>query len=227
MFTIHTVIQQRQILESRRPSNKSMDEKEQYRIVILTYFVSTALTLLIDYVARSSPLIDSFTSAIKTTTVITLWWSFYFYFGWRLPYLRRLLYRMNYNGTWFGTYQSVSDSQEQYSGSIALRIRQSWLSISIISMTDKFENFSYSELAKFEQKSNRHGLSYTYSQRENNLFDTAQRNGTAELTLKIIDSQYCLEGAFWTIHGTNGELSVKRITKKQIDTFSEACKLAA
>lgn len=80
---------------------------------------------------------------------------------------------------------------------------------------------------KFDQKSNTYGISYTYSQRENNLFDFAQRNGTAELTLKNIDGQQCLEGVFWTIHGTNGKLNVRRIAKDQIDTFSEAYKLAS
>lgn len=203
-----------------------MKEKEQYRIVLLTYLVGIGLSLVIDYAVKSLPAMGSTVGAIKITTVITLWWSFYFYLGWRIPLLCRLLYRKNYNGTWFGTYKSISKADEQYSGEIAIRIHQTWLSIGLISMTENYQNFSYTEITKHDAKTNTFGISYTYSQRENNLFDVAQRNGSAELTLKLVDGAEWLEGAFWTIHGTNGILSVRRISKQQIDTFSEAAKLA-
>lgn len=204
-----------------------MEEKEQYRIVLITYVVGIGLTLLVDYAVKSLPSMGSTVGAIKITTVITLWWSFYFYFGWRLPIVNRLLYRKDFNGTWFGTYDSVSKTDEEYTGAISIRIHQTWLSIGLISMTEHYDNFSYTEIAKHDTKSNTFGISYTYSQRENNLFDVAQRNGNAELTLKSINGNDWLEGPFWTIHGTSGTLKVRKISKKQIDTFPEAAALAS
>lgn len=199
-----------------------MEEKEQYRIVLITYIVGIALTLLIDYAAKSLPSMGSAVGAIKITTVITIWWSFYFYFGWRLPIINRLLYRKDFNGTWFGVYESVSKTDEEFTGEIAIRIHQTWLSIGLISMTERYNNFSYTEITKHDTKTNTFGISYTYSQRENNLFDFAQRNGNAELTLKTIDGNDWLEGPFWTIHGTSGTLKVRKISENQIDTFTEA-----
>jgi len=203
-----------------------MTYKEQSRIVILTYLVGILLNLLIDCLTKGLPSMGSIIGSLKTTTVLTGWWSFYFYWGWRIPYLRRILYRMDYNGTWFGSYNSLSASEECGSGEIALRIEQSYLTISIISTTENYDNFSYSELVKYDEKSKTYGISYTYSQRENNLFDVAQRNGTCELALKMMDDHWWLVGTFWTIHGTKGSLSVKRVSGKRIDTFAEAQKIA-
>ena len=199
--------------------------KEKNRIIIFTYLIGIILnytvTLLIGL-----PYVGILVNSIKMTSILTAWWLFYFYYGWRMPYLRKIIFRMDFNGTWFGKYDSISINSEKYSGDIALRINQNYLMISVISFTEKYQNFSYSELVKFNEKSNIYGLNYTYSQKENNLFDIAQRNGTAELTLKNTEEEPILEGHFWTIHGTQGKIRVKRISRRQIDTFDEAIKNA-
>lgn len=203
-----------------------MTYKEQNRIVLLTYVVGIVANLLLDCLIRGLPTAGSVIGSIKTTTVLTAWWGFYFYCGWRLPYLRKILYRMDYNGTWFGTYESISAESDHHTGEIAVRIQQSYLTISIISLTEKYQNYSYSELVKFDEKSKSYGISYTYSQQENNLFDVSRRNGTCEMALKTIDGEPWLDGTFWTIHGTKGTLRVKRVSKERIDTFAEAKKRA-
>lgn len=199
-----------------------MTYKEQNRIIITTYIVGISFNFLLDSLVRGFPSMGSITGSIKITTLLTAWWLFYFYLGWRLPYLRRLLFRMDFNGTWYGRYESISSDNKVYSGNIALRIKQTFLAISIISLTKKYQNFSYSELVKFDEKSDTHGINYTYSQKENNLFDVAQRNGTSELTFKRINGEPWLDGTFWTIHGTKGNLKVKRISDERIDCFAEA-----
>lgn len=203
-----------------------MTYKEQNRIIIMTYVVGISLNILLDSLFQGFPTMGSISGSIKVTTLLTAWWLFYFYWGWRLPYLRRLLFRMNFNGTWFGRYESISSANEKYSGDIAIRIQQSYLTISVISLTENYQNFSYSELIKFDEKSNTHGINYTYSQKENSLFDVAQRNGTSELTLKLINGASWLDGIFWTIHGTKGSIRVKRISDRQIDSFAEALETA-
>lgn len=199
-----------------------MTYKEQNRIIILTYIVGISLNFLLDSLIKGFPTMGSIAGSIKITTLLTAWWLFYFYWGWRLPYLRRLLFHMDFNGTWFGKYESVSAANEIFSGDIAIRIHQSYLAISIISLTEQYQNFSYSEQVKFDEKSNTHGFNYNYSQKENNLFDVAQRNGTSEVVLKNVNGASWLDGTFWTIHGTKGSLRAKKISDKQIDTIAEA-----
>ena len=198
-----------------------MTYKEQNRIILSTYIISIALNYLVTFV-KSIPQTGAIANSIKITTLLTIWWLFYFYYGWKIPVLKAILFRMNFNGTWFGRYESITSSNEKISGDIAIRIKQNFLTISVISMTDKYENFSYSKTVKYDEKSNIHGISYTYSQKENNLFDTAQRNGTTELTLKNINKTQWLEGQFWTIHVSQGTINVKKISGDQMDTFQEA-----
>ena len=199
-----------------------MTYKEQNKIIFASYAVGVAFNFLIATFVKDFPEANTLANSIKTTTILTFWWLFYFKIGWRTSPLKWLLFRMNYNGAWFGTYESISADDKKNSGEIALRIQQDFLTISITSLTLKFQNYSYSELVKFDEKSNIHGINYTYSQQENNLFDISQRNGTSELTLKTINGELWLEGIFWTTHGTKGKISVKKISSNQIDTFIEA-----
>ena len=161
-------------------------------------------------------------SHLNVPTILTLWWLFYFKYGWRLPGINKLIIsRVDLNGTWFGSYKSLDSKNQEAKGEIGIRIKQDFLTISLKSFTEKFNNYSYSEEVKYEEKSDTSGVVYVYSQKENNILDTSQRNGTSELTFKKIGDELYLEGIFWTAHGTKGELSVRRITKKQIDTFKE------
>lgn len=100
------------------------------------------------------------------------------------------------------------------------------MNISIKSFTEKYQNYSYSEKIKFEEKSNSNGVLYFYSQKKNNSLDLNQRNGTAELYLKKYKNTMLLEGEFWTVHGTKGRLKVKRVSNKSVDTFKEAKELS-
>jgi hypothetical protein len=204
-----------------------MKENEQMQIVTISYAVSIIGTFLLDYLIKNISILNGVISSIKVSTLLTLWWLFYFKLGWRIPGLNQVLYRINLKGTWFGTYNSMNlETKVPASGEIGLRIYQDFLNISIKSYTDKYQNFSYSEEIKFEKKSKSHGLVYVYSQKENNSLDLNQRNGTAELQVKKCKGKLRLEGEFWTVHGTKGKLNVERISKRAIDTFGEAKELA-
>jgi hypothetical protein len=186
---------------------------------LLNYFVVTLYSRYpnIKVVLDTNVIISS----IKITTILSAWWWFYFHYdGGSLIYAR-------YYIVWISMeHGSARTNQLQLRmililGKIALRIQQNYLRISVNSFSESYQNYSYSELVKFDEKSNTYGINYTYSQKENDLFDVAQRNGTSELTFKLIGGEPWLEGDFWTIHGTKGKLKVKRIYNKQIDTFLE------
>ena len=195
---------------------------EQKRIVLISYLVGILLNLLIGFIIGNFPGTEAIISSVKTISILTVWWWFYFKIGWKLPLIKKILPRINLNGTWFGEYESRNEKKEVSSGEIAVRIKQDYLSISLNSFTKKYHNYSYSEELKYDKKSDIHGIVYVYSQKENNILDTARRNGTSELTLKNINNEHWLEGDFWTIHGTQGKIRVRRISKKHIDTFGEA-----
>ena len=195
------------------------------RIIAISYLVGVLLDLLIEFIIgnfQGNEAIISFVEAVSILTILTVWWWFYFKVGWELPVLKKILPRINLNGTWFGEYESHDGKGKVFSGEIAVRIKQDYLSISLNSFTKKYENYSYSEKLKYNEKSDIHGIVYVYSQKEDNNLDTARRDGTSELTLKNIDNEPWLAGYFWTVHGTQGRICVRRISEKHIDTFGEA-----
>src|SRR5690349_658794 len=79
-------------------------------------------------------------------SVIVFIWALYFTWGWKIPFLRKLVFKENLNGTWFGTYHSKGiTSNTEFKGEIALVIRQSFLSLNVTSYTDKYVNNSFGE----------------------------------------------------------------------------------
>lgn len=97
-----------------------------------------------------------------------------------------------------------------------MRIKQDFLTISVISFTEKYKNYSYSEELKYEEKSNIHELVYVYSQKENSISDRDSRNGASELKLFFDNAKNIqkLEGDFWTSIGSKGILKVRKVSSK-------------
>jgi hypothetical protein len=199
-----------------------MDYKEQNKIIIISYIVSISANFIINIFIVNLPDLNVLINSLRVTSILTFWWLFYFKYGWKLPIVKWIIFRVNLNGTWFGKYQSFDSKNQEYRGEIGIRIKQNFLTISLKSFTRKFDNYSYSEDIRHDEKSGAYGVVYVYSQKENSVIDTYQRNGTSELMLKEVGDKLYLEGTFWTVHGTKGKLSVRRITEKQIDTFEEA-----
>ena len=213
---------------------KGMIHGEHIRIVAISYGAGILLNFLIelvlDYIAgRDAVLGEVAFGSVRVVSILTGLWLFYFNVGWRIPILKRILFRIDLNGTWYGKYVSHDYKDGSCNrGTIAIRIVQTYLGASLISQTRAFQNYSYSEEVKYDKKSKKHGIVYAYSQKENGLFDTGHRNGASELTLvfRSANREYWLEGDFWTIHGTKGSICVKRICKRHIDTFDEAKSVA-
>lgn len=205
-----------------------MDKKAQLRIVTISYVISVTGSFVINFLKINNIDFYGIVNAIKVSSILTAWWLFYFKIGWKIPFIKNILYRINLQGTWFGTYESISIKEnKEYEGRIALRIKQDFLNLSIVSFTDKFKNYSFSEELKYDEKSDIHELVYVYSQKENILTDRDSRNGASELKLVCdnTSSFQRLEGDFWTSIGSKGILKVTKISKKVVDSFEEAKKV--
>lgn len=202
-----------------------MNKQEQIKIVSISYLISIGATFIISYLKSSSLNVNDILSAIRISTILTVWWGFYFNIGWKIKGLNKILYRINLNGTWYGTYKSSNmDTDEIYEGEIMIRIKQSFLALSINSYTDKYVNYSHSEVLKYDEKSGTHGLVYVYSQKENDPLDLNARNGTAELRVSE-EEGYILKGDFWTILGSKGLLNVTRVSNEHTSSFNKGKKL--
>ncbi len=202
-----------------------MKKNMQLKIVTISYVVSIVASFFLNFLKVNNIDFHGVIGAVKVSTILTGWWMFYFRMGWKIPLLQKILYKINLEGTWFGTYESISQKDnKKYKGEIGLRIKQDFLTISIISFTEKYRNFSYSEELKYEEKSNMHELVYVYSQKENSISDRDSRNGASELKLMFDNARNIqrLEGDFWTSIGSKGVLKVSKISKKVVDTFEEA-----
>lgn len=203
-----------------------MKSKQQSRIVYISYVVGIVFSFILSYLKKVNFEYYGIIGAIKASTILTIWWFFYFNFGWKIPIFNKILYKININGTWYGKYESVVPNTEKINtGDIVIRIKQNFLDISIISYTEKYKNYSHSEELKYDEKSDINGLIYVYSQKENSPLDLSERNGTADLQILKSDDTYSLSGEFWTILGTKGKLNLIRVNKKTVDSFEEGKKL--
>lgn len=203
-----------------------MKKQEQYRIVFISYVAGIIFSYILSYLKKISFEYYGVVGAIKVSTILSAWWFFYFNIGWKIAGLNKILYKINLNGTWCGTYESVESNTKKISeGDIVIRIKQNFLDISVISYTKKFKNYSHSEELKYDEKSNMNGLIYVYSQKENSPLDLLERNGTAELNILKSENTFKLSGEFWTILGTRGKLDLVRVSKKIVDSFELGKKL--
>ncbi len=203
-----------------------MKNKEQLRIVYISYAVGIIFSFIVSYFQKNNIEYYGIVGSIKVSTILSIWWWFYFNKGWKMPLLNKLLYKEDINGTWYGTYQSVGVNSDKINkGPIVIRIKQNFLNISVISYTEKYTNYSYSEELKYDEKSDMSGLIYVYSQKENSILDLSQRNGTADLKVLKDRNIYSLSGEFWTILNTKGKLDLVRVSNRQVNSFKDGQKL--
>jgi hypothetical protein len=205
-----------------------MTSKEQQRIAIVTFIISLICVLVLIMVDVQLLSFNGIKTAFSISTIIILWWTFYFNSGWKIPLIRKILYKENINGTWFGMYESgpIESEEPTYKGEISLVIKQSYLYIDITSSTEKYTNYSYSEVLTHSKKSKRTKLVYVYAQEEISAKDHNIRRGTSELDLTLSKDKDSLYGKFWTNGGTLGQLKLTRVSKNHLVQFEDARKKA-
>ena len=147
-------------------------------IILTSYIIAISSNFCLESIPnfiQGNETVIGVVKTFSTSSIVVAWLSFYLKIGWKFKILRLILPRFDLNGTWFGKYESVDKSNQEYVGEIAIRIKQECLRISLISSTEKYRNFSYSAELKHDDASDSHGVVYAYSQKENNILDIGHR----------------------------------------------------
>jgi hypothetical protein len=85
-----------------------MNYQEQNKIIFISYIVSISASFIITKFITNLSELEGVISHLNVPTILTLWWLFYFKYGWRLPGINKLIIsRVDLNGTWFGSYKSL------------------------------------------------------------------------------------------------------------------------
>lgn len=159
-------------------------------------------------------------------TIVSGLWAIYFTYGWKWPYVRKLLFRPDLNGTWLGEFHSDwkdKDGQGISPRPFVMTIRQSFFSMSVQAFTEQQKTFSHVESLVFDRERGLKILAYIYSQKRvrEDFHDT--RQGAAELDLVESENSRLLEGDFWTLSHTSGYVRVKQSSEKhQVESYIEA-----
>lgn len=87
---------------------KRVDSKELKRIVLITFVVSLFFVLIQVSIGIDLASFQGVKAAFSATLALSVWWWFYFNYGWKIKWFNLILYKENIHGTWFGKYESTS-----------------------------------------------------------------------------------------------------------------------
>lgn len=176
------------------------------------------LHLYQDFAVFSLPSLKAILSGLSLSGLL---WGGYFKWAWRWPYLRKILYKPNINGTWLGHFES-NWGGEVLCGKFVLVIRQNWFEVSIRAFSQNLKTNSHIESFVFDEGKGLKILAYLFAEKEMGAKGDI-RQGAAELELAEGIEIKILEGAFWTISGSKGYVKVKLISEKEkVDSFDVA-----
>jgi hypothetical protein len=157
-------------------------------------------------------------------TLTTLFWAFYFSYGWRWWALNKIFYRPNLSGTWSGTLQSDWENEKgEKVGEIEfyLVVRQSFLRIHFTTFTDSFIGTSYSETLSLKKETGLKNVAYLYRKETSQDDNEILQEGATEL--RLVDSKPMeLVGKYWSNQKTNGKIDVSFLSEKIVDSFNDA-----
>lgn len=157
-------------------------------------------------------------------SITTIFWTFYFSFGWRLWGFNWIFYRPNLQGTWSGVLKSdwknkkgkkVSDIE------FYIVVRQSFLRIHFTTFTDSFIGTSYSETFSLKKEIGLKNVAYLYRKETSQEDNKVLQEGATEL--RLIDSNPReLEGKYWSNQKTKGKIKVRFVSNTIVDSFNDA-----
>jgi len=204
-------------------------KKDELKLIIsISVALSATFAFAYLFIANISlELTNVFRALSSGLSFTTIFWVFYFSYGWKIPILKEIFYRPNINGTWSGTLES--DWKDELGNGISPKefhivIRQSFLRIHFTTLTDEFIGISYSETFTLEKEQGVKNIAYLFRKdTTQNHYDTTQEGATE---LKLIEGrQMLLQGKYWSNRKTNGNIAVKHISKKHVDSFDQAIEL--
>jgi len=165
-------------------------------------------------------------SASSAFTIVSVFWWFYFKWGWKLKIFSWILYRPNLNGTWSGTLESdfMKDGVRIPIKQFHIVVRHSFLTLHVKTYTESYTGVSYVEAIKFKEAVGLKKLVYLYRQETSQNLESASQLGGAELELLGPDLKR-LAGKYWTNTKTQGEIKLEFVSDKQVDSFEDAVNL--
>lgn len=157
-------------------------------------------------------------------SITTLFWLFYFSYGWKVPILNKVFYRPNINGTWCGRLESDWKNEEGKGvgpKEFHVVIRQSFLRIHFTTFTDGFVGVSYSETFSLNKEKGVKNIAYLFRKDTTQDHDDFIQEGATELKL-IEGANMKLKGKYWSSRKTNGKISLTFVSREHVDSFEEA-----
>lgn len=162
---------------------------------------------------------DVVTIYVLLVLIFTKW-------AWRLPIFRGWLVSFpDLQGTWKGTLKSTwvdpATKKKISPKSVTLVIKQTFSSVNCVMFTDESDSFSNTAQINEDDESGIFRLSYNYTNRSKaNVRDRSAIHDGAAILKVITDSEKKLEGEYWTSRKTTGDICVKFISRKLIQTDS-------
>jgi hypothetical protein len=205
-----------------------MKKEEINRIVSISIAISAIITLGYIFYLKTIDLRNFYRGVNFSISLVTLFWAFYFAYGWKMYILSSLFYRPNLNGTWGG--KLISDWKDENGNQIPPKdffiiIRQSFLRIHFTTLTDNFVGFSYAETFSLKKETGLKNVAYLYRKDTSQSNDEDLREGATELRLIIAENGKKLVGKYWSNTKTQGQICVEFLTEKHFDSFEEAKKI--
>ena len=201
-------------------------KKEELNLIV-SISISLAAVLGISYiiVLNKDFNLDTGSRAISFgITTTTIFWAFYFSYGWKIWGLKKIFYRPNLSGTWAGILKSDwKDEHGNGAGDIEfyIVIRQSFLRIHFTTFTNSFIGTSYSETLSLKKETGLKNAAYLYRKETSQDENEVLQEGATEL--RLIDSTpRKLEGKYWSNQKTNGKIVVSFISEEIVDSFNDA-----
>jgi len=202
-----------------------MKKDELKLIVTISIAIATVIGVTYIIVLNKTFNISNGLRAISFgITSTTLFWAFYFSYGWKFWAFNKIFYRPNLSGTWSGILKS--DWKNENGDKIGdiefyIVIRQSFLRIHFTTFTDSFIGTSYSETLSLKKETGLKNVTYLYRKETSQDDDEFLQEGATELRL-INSNPRKLEGKYWSNQKTNGKIDVSFISKEIVDSFNDA-----
>ncbi|SRR2546425_34797 len=160
-------------------------------------------------------------------SAVTLFWLFYFRWGWRWPVLEKLFDKPNLNGTWIGkltTDWKSLDGQHVGPRQFVMVVRQTFLGLHVMTFTDSFIALSYAESFWIDSKRGVKRLIYLYAQDSTTVGEEGNREGATELRIEGKPPTKMI-GRYWSNTKTNGFIEVERVSGKHAEAFQDAVQM--
>ena len=201
-------------------------KKDELKLIV-TISIALATIIGVAYLillGKEFNLTDGIRAVSFGITVTTLFWTFYFAYGWRFWGFNKIFYRPNLNGTWSGILKSDWKNENgEKVGDIEfyIVIRQSFLRIHFTTFTESFIGTSYSETLSLKPETGLKNVAYLYRKETSQEDNQVLQEGATELRL-IGANPRKLEGKYWSNQKTNGKIDVCFISKEIVDSFVDA-----